>query len=261
MTPPTIPEARAALDALQARAADARAYDVALAALGRRPTVPAQQIAPADPAGVRPTDDATRAARFLLQTARTAAALHDKATRDLTAAQQAATRHAESHAGAKIEAARVARLVDALRRAPTLAAKAKRDRLGDLAGPVAVDVVFYEPGAQGPVCALTVNSRPWEYASRGEKVVADAMLRAAARRAASPLTKGAHHGMPALPLFVDDVGAWNGGAGPWPDLGPGVIWLVTDDCDALTVEAGPPVARWFDPNEPDPIAPANPEKP
>ena len=235
-----VDQARAALEAVQARAADARAYDGALSALGRRPTVPPLPPEPTPPPTVRPTDDAIRAARFLRQTAQTAQAMHAKATRDLADAQKRATTHNLAHAAAVVEAARNSRLVDAHRRAPNIAAREKRDRLGVLAGPVAVDVVFLEPGAQGPVCALTVNGRPWDLASRGEKVVADAMIRAAGRRVAK---------MPSLPLFVDDVGAWNGGAGPWPDLGgpdgkSPVTWLVTDECDGLTVEPGMPVARW-----------------
>lgn len=221
-------EARAALESIQARAADARTYDAALVALGPRPAIPAAPDRPTDPESARPSEKAINHAHNVVNETRTAVALRDKATRDLADAQARATESNTARAHATVEAARVTRLVDALRKAPTIAAQKKRDRLGDLG---AVDVLFHDPGAQGPVCTVTVNGRPWEVASRGERVVADAILRAAVRRESK---------VPMLPLVIDDVSAWNGGAGPWPTFAAPVLWLVTTDDDALTVREGTP---------------------
>lgn len=214
-------EARAAQEAVNARAADARAYDGALAALGRRPVIPAGVDEPAPPVGDRPTGQESAAARLVLDTARTVRAMHTRETERVSAAIRQLAAVAERLAAATVEAERVTGLVAALRKAPALAAQRQRARLGTMAAPgVVVDVLFGDPDAkQGALCWLEVNGRPWELASRGERVVACALLRAAVRREGK---------MPALPLGLDDVGAWNGGA-RWPDLPGPVYMLETDD--------------------------------
>ena len=219
--------ARAEQDRVTAAAATARAYDASLAALGACPRIPDAVQAPTEPEPARPTAQAIEAARALLETARTARALADKATRDLATAERVAEARSADLALTQQEAGRTIRLVAAWRQAPTDAAKAKRARLGNLG---VIDVEFYDPEAQGPVCQVTINRRPWELASRGEQVIADAVLRNAVRR----------ESLIVMPLVIDDVGAYNGGAGPWPDIPGPVWWLVTDDSDGLTVTAGTP---------------------
>lgn len=220
--------ARSAQEQVTAAAATARAYDASIAALGPCPKIPdAAAAAPTKPEYERPTAAEVANARALLENARTARALADKATRDLATAERGAVRAREDLALTQQEAARTTRLVGAWRQAPTDAARAKRERLGNLG---VVDVVFYDPEAQGPVCQVTIYDRPWELASDGEKVVADAILRNAVRR----------ESLPALPLPIDNVSAWNGGDGPWPDFGGPVWWLITDNSAGLTVTLGKP---------------------
>jgi len=219
--------ARAENDRVTAAAATARAYNASLAALGACPAIPAAVQAPTEPAFPRPTAAEVASARALLETARTARALADKATRDLANAERVAEARRADLAHAQQEAARMVRLVAAWRQAPTDAARAKRARLGDLG---VVDVEFYDPDTQGPVCQVMIYGRPWELASDGEKVVADAILRCAVRR----------ESLTALPLAIDNVQAWNGGAGPWPDFGGPVWWLITDNSAGLVVTQGKP---------------------
>jgi len=220
-------DARAEQERVTVAAATARAYDASLAALGACPRIPDAVLAPAKPEYPRPTDQAIDAARALLETARTARALADKATRDLATAERVAEGRRTDLAHAQQEAARTIQLVAAWRQAPTDAARAKRARLGNLG---VIDVEFYDPEAQGPVCQVTINGRPWDQASRGEQVIADAVLRNAVRR----------ESLAVMTLVIDDVGAWNGGKGPWPDIPGPVWWLVTDDSDGLTVAPGKP---------------------
>lgn len=223
--------ARAEQERVTVAAATARAYDASLAALGTCPKIPEAVPAPAEPENDRPTVQAVEAARALLESARTARALADKATRDLAAAERVAEGRRADLAHAQQEAGRFTRLVAAWRQAPTDAARAKRARLGNLNwSTIVIDVEFYDPEAQGPVCAVTINGRPWDQASRGEQVIADAVLRNAVRR----------ESLAVMPLVIDDVGAWNGGKGPWPDIPGPVWWLVTDDSEALTVAPGKP---------------------
>ena len=223
----TLAAARTEQERVTATAATARVYDASLAALGACPRIPDAAQTPTEPEHPRPTAQAIEAARSLLENARTARALADKATRDLTGAERIAAARLADLAHAQQEATRTTGLVAAWRRAPTDAARAKRARLGNLG---VVDVECYDPEAQGPVCQVMIYGRPWELASRGERVVADAVLRCAVRR----------ESLESMPLCIDDVGAWNGGAGPWPDIPGPVWWLVTNDGDGLTVTAGKP---------------------
>lgn len=224
--------ARANNERVLGDAATARAYDAGLSALGRRPVIPPATVAPPEPGAPRPSDPAS--VRAFLATADTAAALHAKAARDLAAAEQTAATARERATETHAEAGRVTGLVAAHRRAPTLAAQRKRARLGNLGD---VDVIFHgteagEP-ATGPVCEVTIYGRSWDLASRGERVVADLILRCAARRESR---------MVGVPVVADDVAAWNGGAGPWPATGTGpVYWLFTTDDETLTVHPGKPV--------------------
>jgi hypothetical protein len=157
--------------------------------LGDRPDAPETPKEPEEPSTPNPTDDAVRKAAALIEAAKKAAGATEQRTADLNRAKTELANAEQAYNELFAEAARLDALVDAVRRAPSLAARAELGALGDL-GPVTLDLPD-EGGAN-----VFVDGRPYHMASTGRLVVADAYLRAGLRRALS---------MPWLPLFIDQV--------------------------------------------------------
>lgn len=197
---------------IAAEAPDAAAeWDRRLVALGTAPSeVP-------HPPGPRPSEREVLEAKATLDRARVALGEAKQHAAQVDAAKK---RHAAAVGAwdlATAEAERLDRLVEVLRRAPSILAARQVEKLGDL-GPVTVRLP-----ETGPAVEVLVDGRPYWTASRGRLVVADLWFRAALRRAV---------GLAWLPLFVDDVNAWSG---EWPALPGPQVRLRTAAVDGLVV--------------------------
>jgi len=106
-------------------------------------------------------------------------------------------------------------VLELVRSAPGRVLAGKLAQLGDM-GPVTITATDDE-------IAVLVDGRPWRVASTGRRIAADAILRAALRRAV---------GLDALPIVVDE--AQSVGGIDWPDLG--ACWrMTTTTSGVLTV--------------------------
>ncbi len=174
------------------------AWEKAFKALGPEPR---QRTAPDEPAIPRPTPEAVAAATQAL----TDWNHHEGAVRERERFSKAAKdrlAHARTaHALAMQEAERLGVLVGAVRDAPSVIAKQQAGVLGDL-GPVSLKF-----GTEIAV-EVRIDGRPAWLASTGKRLLADAWLRNAIRRAA---------GLEWLPLFVDNRQDWSG---ELPDFAP-----------------------------------------
>jgi len=195
-------------------AGECEAEDAAVAALGPALKIPAEPKAPAEPKEPRPLESAVADARdtdTTIGVARGAAAERSRALAGLDAAIETA---AHKGIAAKAEADRLDALVNALRRAPSEAAKRQAEVLGDL-GPVSL--LWGDGDAKSPAVEVRLDGRPWGLSSTGRQVVGDAWLRAAFRRAT---------GLDWVVMFVDreqDVGGQE-----IPDVSPAVVLRTTD---------------------------------
>lgn len=184
--------------------AAARAWDSARKMLGNAPEAPGDlATTPEPPTDLEPTTEAFAEAQRVL-----AAAVEAEAARKFRAGAQAEAgeRLAAAIAArtqAEAAAKRADRLVEAVRSAPSEAARRQMAALGDT-GPVALK--FPEGGG----CEVRIFGRPWQMASAGELVMADVWLRAGFRRAL---------GAEWMPLVVDNRQAWSG---ELPDVTPRV---------------------------------------
>ncbi|MDI7269335.1 MAG: hypothetical protein QME96_15200, partial [Myxococcota bacterium] len=112
-----------------------------------------------------------------------------------------------------VECARLDALVDAVRRAPSVAAREQLAVLGDL-GPVSIAFP-----SEGAAIEIAFDGRPWTLASTGRQIVCDAWLRAGIRRAL---------GMPWLGIWIDRVQDVGGQEIPALD-GPVVLLRTVDE--------------------------------
>lgn len=177
--------------------------------------------APGAPEGQRPepvTDEQVAAARAVQDRLREASG----ARREAEAVRARLERDlAEARAGLErwtAEAARLDRLVEAIRRAPSVVAERQMQVFGHL-GPVAIRFPV-----DGPAIEVLIDGRPYWTASRGRLVVADLALRTALRRA---------RGLGWLPIFVDNAQDWSG---ELATTGPAIV-LRTAAASAGAVEA------------------------
>lgn len=114
---------------------------------------------------------------------------------------------------------RAEQVLELVRSAPGRVLAGKLAQLGDM-GPVTITATDDE-------IAVLIDGRPWRVASTGRRIAADAILRAALRRAV---------GLHELPIVVDE--AQSVGGIDWPDLG--ACWrLTTTASGTLTAAAAP----------------------
>lgn len=193
-------EARAAYLRLQDAQLKWTRYDAEFAKLGAEPVIPADpgpqpQIPDVDPL----PEDAEAEIRYRNAQAmfRHYVANREARIRDLTAAL----------AEARAAADRAKWVLDTLRAAPGRVLGARLAALK--AGPVTFDLAD-----DGEALALRIDGRPWNCASHGRRVVADAWLRRALADAA---------GCAWLPIIVDEA---ESATGPRQTLPPGPLWAL-----------------------------------
>lgn len=209
--------ASAKLRELEASLAPVQTWDRELRALGQEPAVPGETQAPGKPTTDRPTAEGLADAQRLARSAAEVAGAIRQRERDLAQAQARATDAARLEALATAEAARVALLLDLVRKLPSELAAEQAEALGDT-GPVrfrfppaanrntpVIEVMFEDD--RGAVLDVSLASDGW-------RVVVDAWVRATVRRLA---------GLDALPLVIDRAQDWTG---EWPDFA-GPVWLLT----------------------------------
>ncbi len=189
---------------------DAVEWDRRRKTLGERPAVPEAADKPEQPEALHPSMVTAAKATQLLEGAKKAEGATAQRNRDVATLNKTRADAAIHFGGMKEEAARLDALVNAVRKAPSVAARKQLGALGDL-GPVKLDLT-----EEGGVTVL-VDGRPYHLASTGRVVVADAWLRAGLRRALK---------MPFLPLFVDNTQAVGGM--DVPRFSPTILLKTTD---------------------------------
>lgn len=202
--------AEQALSAAEARckalaaAAAATDWDRSRAQLGDCPPAPA--LVPPAPGTAQPRAGEVVAARELLEGLRDAeqrAAQHREVVTAAKAEAEAAKATAQERADA---AARADRLVEAVRRVPSVLLAGKLQAFNAAMDGVALDL-------DGDGIVVLVDGRPWRRASAGRMRVADLQFRLALRAAVGP-----HF----VPIFVDQAQDWSG---DWPSVAPMVfLW-------------------------------------
>lgn len=200
-------------------------HDVAAAEAARYPALHAAWVAdgqrlppaPDRPVSHCPTEAQVAAARHLISDAERATVIGEERRAAATRARvevDASTIRAEA---AQREATVSVALLAACRRA--IGDEAARS-LAALGGMQGVSVTFAGPdrGKNDPYVSVTYRGLDFALLSAGERVLADLLLRLGLRRAC---------GLPLLPVVIDDAGALNGGAGPWPDAGVSIMLVTT----------------------------------
>ncbi len=190
---------------------DAIAWDEAIKALGECPALGTRPVKPDPPDGVQPDEEAIKKAAKVLDLAKEHKGATNQRAKDVASLVQTLAEASIALGLAREEADRLNALVEACRKAPSVAARKELGALGDM-GPVEI-ILGENGGAQ-----VLIDDRPYHMASNGRLVVADSLLRAGLRRAL---------GMAYLPLFVDDVGAVGGME--VPVLPPTIHLLTTDE--------------------------------
>jgi len=190
---------------------DAIAWDEAIKRLGDCPEVGDRPVKPDPPESVQPDEESIKKAAAVLDQAKEHRGATKQRAKDVASLVQTLAEASIALGLAREEADRLNALVEACRKAPSVAARKELGALGDL-GPVEI-ILGENGGAQ-----VLVDNRPYHMASTGRVVVADAYLRAGLRRALK---------MPYLPLFVDNTGAVGGM--DVPILPPTIHLLTTDE--------------------------------
>lgn len=191
--------------------APALAWDEARRLLGERPEVPEPSDPPTGPTVRRPDAREVKAARHSVEDHDRSQGAQTQRAVDLEQLRHALERSQDALDELMRECDRLETLVDAVRKAPSIAAARQLGVLGDM-GPV--KIVLPEDGS----AEVLVDGRPWHFASTGRLVVADAHLRAGLRRALKASW---------LPLFVDCVQDVAGIA--LPDVSPAILLRTTDE--------------------------------
>lgn len=218
--------AHEALDVLEGDARRAAEWDRA------RAGIPAVDPGPQPTWEGEPLDSRAvewrKQAEALLDAAARAAGATEAAERAARDRVVGLDRAREAAAAARAEADRVAALVEAIRRAPTEAARRGAEALAVALSGTGLELRFAEPGDDGDEVRVRVDGRPWWLASTGRLVRADVDLRIALRRLAAaryPAVLGRGYG--ALPVIVDRAQDWSG---EWPsDAGVWRLATATGD--------------------------------
>jgi len=133
-----------------------------------------------------------------------------------------------------LEADRVAALVQAVREAPTVAARRQIETLHRAMALDGVRVCISGPEESGDLVTVERDGLPWWMASNGAQVVLDLVLRDALRWLAAKL--GGLSWLAEMPIIVDNAQDWSG---DWPvDFWSGPVWWLhttAEHGDGLTV--------------------------
>ncbi len=191
--------------------APALAWDEARRLLGERPEVPEPSDPPTGPTVRRPDAREVESARRSVEEHDRSQGAQTQRSEDLEQLRHQLELSQEALEELMRECDRLETLVDAVRKAPSVAAARQLGVLGDM-GPV--EIVLPEDGS----AEVLVDGRPWHFASTGRLVVADAHLRAGLRRALKASW---------LPLFVDCVQDVAGIE--IPDVSPAILLRTTDE--------------------------------
>lgn len=189
----------AAQRATTALAESRRAYDYARAAERAHAAWASRQRArPATPSDPRPSPEEVAAARATVTAHHEYAgrvAQHQQAT---AAAADALAKATAAHDEAAARASRWAAIQQAVRKAPSVIVDQIKAALGDL-GPLTLSFGEGTHATTDPAVTVLYGARPLSTASTGERIHADALFRAAIRRAAARHTKP----LARLPIVVD----------------------------------------------------------
>jgi hypothetical protein len=133
-----------------------------------------------------------------------------------------------------LEADRVAALVQAVREAPTVAARRQIEALHRAMALDGVRVCISGPEESGDLVTVERDGLPWWMASNGAQVVLELVLRDALRRLATGLDGLSW--LAEMPIIVDNAQDWSG---DWPvDCWSGPVWWLhttAEHGDGLTV--------------------------
>lgn len=191
----TLPAARKELANAEQRTG---AWDAAHRALGRRPAGPTTA-----PEASEPTEAQVQWSRDLEHRLTEAAGARRQAEQQRARLAADLERARKEHEEAKAEAARLDKVVEAIRRAPSIIAERQLGHLGEVKDGRAVirgcaldTTISIRLPAEGPAVEVLIDGRPYYTASRGKLVVADLALRTAMRRARK---------LGWLPLCVDNA--------------------------------------------------------
>ncbi|NRA03753.1 MAG: AAA family ATPase [Myxococcales bacterium] len=211
-----IGSAEATLSTARKGAAGVIAWIATNAALGERPPVPDSTDRPAEPTARNPSDAEAAAALVIVDGHKKALGAAEQQEKNLARVAGELDNAEKALEELEAEALRLDALVDAVRRAPSVAAREQLGALGDL-GPVVVELT--DKGGVN----VRVDGRPWYLASTGRLVVADAFLRSGLRRAMR---------LGYCPLFIDQIQSVGGQ--DIPDFSPAIL-LETTDKPGITV--------------------------
>jgi DNA repair exonuclease SbcCD ATPase subunit len=189
-------EAEAAYETALGARADIDRWEAAVKALGDEPTVPEAPSANDKPDVERPTPGQYEKARKILADEEQAKGARAEAAKHIGFARADLK---EARADLKRDLNDVThyeKLVRACREAPSVRLRRNLAAFGNM-GSVSIAV----PSGNTAAAVVLIDGRPWQLASTGKQIAADAWLRAAVRRA---------YRMNPVPLFVDRVQDWTG---------------------------------------------------
>ena len=208
------------------------AWRIESATLGKEPTVPDAKPEPAAPARERPTPEALAAAASTLRQEEADVVVRRERTAAKVAAEGRLASTVDALAAKRAALARVEALLVAVRRAPGDIIAEQVAALGDL-GTLQIRALRQRTDRDPCIGAFVVGdygAQPWESASDGEKVLADAYFRDAIARCRKAT---------ALPLIIDRANLYAPKDGGGLPRFTGPVWVLrserTDDAGSIVV--------------------------